>query len=109
MIISSPEPEPYPVDEYDFTFTNGLLMTFTVAKDLGDFVDFDTAPLAVKFHFAEKPSQTDPDQKISPEDITVMMNHVITVAHRIRQVIPQTRAAKDLFKQTLHELGRTVQ
>lgn len=109
MRIDQPAPEPYPVEDFDITFSNGLLMSFSVAKDLGDSVDWDTAPMAVKFHFAEKPSPTNPEAKHPAEDITVLMQHVITITHRTRLVTPPTREERDLFKQTLHQLSRTVQ
>ena len=109
MRIDTPSPAPYQVEDYDFSFANGLLMSFSVAKDLGDTVDFDTAPMAVQFHFAEKPSATDPEAKLPSEDITVLMQHVISVSHRTRQVTPPTKEERDLFAQTLHQVNRTVQ
>ena len=109
MIISDPDPQPVLYDDYDVTFSNGLLMSFTVAKALGDTVDFDTSPMAVQFHFAEKQSPTDEDAKVPPEDITVMMQHVITISHRTRSVTPASREERDLFKQAFHQATRTVQ
>ena len=109
MIISDPDPQTIVYDDYDVTFSNGLLMSFSVAKDLGDKVDFDTSPMAVRFHFSEKPSPTNPDAKMSPEDITVLMQHVITISHRTRSVTPPTREERDLFKQSLHQIAQTVQ
>ena len=109
MIITEPEPQSIVYEDWDFTFSNGLLMSFSVAKDLGDTVDFDTAPMAVQFHFAEKFSPTDLDAKVPPEDITVMMQHVLSVSHRTRLVTPPTREERDLFKQAIHQIPRAVQ
>lgn len=109
MRIESPLPEPYLVDDYDFHFSSGLTMSFSIAKDLGDTIDFDTSPMAVQLHFAEKPSTTDPDATVPPEDITVLMQHVLLVAHRTRTVQPPSREEKDNFQRSLHKLGKTVQ
>ena len=109
MIIRDPDPQPVRYDDYDITFSNGLLMSFSVAKDLGDSVDFDTSPMAVQFHFAEKISPTDEEAKVPPEDITVLMQHVLTISHRTRTVTPATREERDLFKQALHSVSRTLQ
>lgn len=109
MRIDHPSPEPYQVEDFDFSFSNGLLLSFSVAKGLGDTVDFDTAPLAVKFHFSEKPSPTNADAKLPEEEITVLMQHVLTVAKRVRMVTPPTQEERDLFKRVLHKIPTTVQ
>lgn len=83
-------------------------MSFVVAKDLGDSIDFQRTPLAVELHFAEKSSLTDADAKLPPEDITILMQHVILVAHRSRMVTPPTREERDLFKQTLFRAPKSV-
>lgn len=109
MRIEHPLPEPYDVDDYDFHFASGHTMSFTIARALGDTIDWDTAkPLAVQLHFAEKPSMTDPDIKLKPEDITVHLQHVIVVAHRTRTITPPTHEEKDLFKSTILKMGKTI-
>lgn len=109
MRIETPLPEPYQVEDYDFHLTNGNVMSFVVAKDLGDSIDFDThRPLAVELHFAEKPSLTDPDAKLPAEDVTLLMQHVILVAHRSRLVTPPTREEKDLFKQSFFRMPKSI-
>ena len=109
MRIDHPIPEPYLVDDYDFSFTNGLSMSFSVAKDLGDTVDFDTSPMAVQFHFTGKPTSSDPDVHLPDEDVTILMQHVLLVSHRSRKVTPPSLEERDLFKQTLQQLSKTVQ
>ena len=88
---------------------SGIIVPLSVAKDLGDTVDFESSPLAVKFCFAKKPSGMDTETQINAEDVTILMKHVIMVAHRSRQVIPPSYEQRDLFKQTLLQLGKTVQ
>lgn len=110
MRIESPLPEPYQVDDYDFHFANGATMSFTIAEALGDTINLKEADgLAIKLHFAEKAGTIDPDSKTPAEDITVLMQHVILVAHRQRTVQPPSREEKDLFKQSLHKMSKTVQ
>ena len=108
MIFSSPDPVPVQYEDYDVTFTNGLMMSFSVAKDLGDTVDFDDSPMAVRFYFAEKPMPTDQNAKTVPEDITVLMQHVLTISHRSRTVMPPTQEERDLFQQTLYQVTKTI-
>ena len=83
-------------------------MSFSITKDLGDVIDFETSPMAVQLHFAEKPSGTDPDVKTPSEDITVLMQHVNVVAHRTRLVQPPSAEQRDLFKQTILKASRSV-
>lgn len=109
MRITEPDPREIIRDEYDFTFSNGLLMSFSVAKDLGDTVDFDTSPMAVRLHFAAKTSSTNPDTKFPSEDITLLMQHVISIAHRTRAVTLPTKEQQDLFKQVLLPLPKQLQ
>ena len=107
MRIENPLPEPYEAEDYDFIFANGIVHPVTIVKDLGDTIDFDTSPLAVMIHYAEKPSQTDPDSKIPAEDLTVMMSHVIMINHRKRLVTPPTREEKDAFQQVFFKPPKT--
>ena len=109
MRIDRPETPTILYDDFDFTFSNGLLMSFSVAKELGDTVDWDTNPMAVKFHLAEKSSSTDAEAKVPPEDITVLMQHVISVSHRTRKVSLPTKEERDLFQQALHQIPKILQ
>ena len=109
LIINTPDPQPITYDDYDISFVNGVQMSFSIVKDLGDSVDFDTSPLSVIFHFTSKPSTTDPDASLPAEDVTILMQHVISISHRTRLVTPQTKEQQELFKQTFHQLSRTIQ
>lgn len=109
MRIDTPDPVTYVVDDYDFQFANGLLMTLSVNKGLGDTVDRETTPMAVIFHFSEKPSITDPEAKTPAEDVTVLMKHVITISHHLRTVTPPTQREQDLFNSLLIQPPKTLQ
>ena len=109
MRIESVLPEPYEVEDYEFLFANGLLMPYTVAKSIGDTIDFDTIPMAVKINFVEKPSVTDKDAMYPPEEITILMSHVIQVTKRRRFVTPPTKEQKDLFRQSFFKPPKTLQ
>ena len=108
LIISSPPPTSIPCEDYDLRFVNGLELSFSIFKDLGDTVDFDTSPLSVIFHFAKKTSPIDSSQ-LPAEDVTLMLQHILSISKRFRLVTPQTEEQHELFKKTLHQLTHTVQ
>ena len=109
LIITTPDPQPVTYEDYDIIFANDTRISFSISADLGDTVDFDTSPLSVIFHFAEKTSATDDSAKLPSEDVTIMMQHVLSISRRTRTVTPHTKEEKDLFKQTLHQLAKSVQ
>ena len=109
MKIEQTLPEPYVVDDFNFMFANGVTVPLTVAKDLGDTIDWDTNPSAVRFSIAAKPSFLDADVKMSPGEVTIMMQHVIMIEHRTRTVQPPSKEETDLFKRTLHKAPNMVQ
>ena len=109
MYIQSSSPEPYEVEDYDLTFVNGLFMTVTVDAKAGDAVDYDTSPLTTIFHLSEKPSPTNAKLTVPAENITIFMNHVLSVQRRTRIVVQPAPEVKDEFQRTLHSLIKTVQ
>ena len=109
MRIDNPTPEPVLYEDYDITFANGMTLPISISKSLGDTVDFDTSPLSVIFHLAEKASPSDDEVRIPPEDITIFMTHVLSIARRTRTIIPPTQEQKDQFRQAYHQLNKTVQ
>ena len=109
MIINTHTEEPRIVDDYDITYLNGLFNAFTVDRELGDRVDFDTNPTVVIFHLAEKPSTSDPDVKIPAQDITIFLAHVMSIAHRKRSIAPVSPDQKAEWRNTLLQLSKTVQ
>lgn len=90
-------------------FANGITVPLTIAKDLGDTIDWDTNPTAVLFSIAPKAGLLDPDIKMPPGEITIMMQHVIMIEHRTRTVQPPSKEETDLFKRTLHKAPNMVQ
>lgn len=108
-MIVNPVLEPHVVDDYDLLFTNGVLMPITVDRDAGDTVDFETSPLVINFHLAARTSPTDPDSKIPQEDITVFVSHLISITHRIREVLPPAPEHAEAIKSIIHKLHSTVQ
>ena len=108
MRIDTPDIPPILYEDFDFHFVNGVTMSFSLSKDLGDSFDFETTPMAVQLHFAEKPSNTNPDAKVPSEDITVLMQHVNLVAHRRRTVQPLSTEQRDLFKQVFTKPSHSI-
>ena len=109
MRIERPAPEPYEVEDFAFTFANGITFPVQLIRNFGDVVDWDTSPMAVKFNLAGRPLPSDPAVKSSPEEFTVMMQHVILIEKRTRIVTPPTFEEQDLFKQALLQAPKTVQ
>ena len=107
-MIINPHLEPHLIDDYDINFDNGLSISLSIDKDSGDTVDWTTNPLAVIFHLAAKPGVADPDSTLPAEDTTIFLNHVISISHRARSVMPRTPDQEASFK-TLHKLGTTIQ
>lgn len=109
MIITSSTPEPYLIDEFDFTLTNGILISVAVDRDHGDSIDYETSPLTTIFHIVSKPSPTNAKVSTISEDITVFMPHVVSIHHRTRLVQPISVEQKDAFQQTLIQLSSSIQ
>ena len=109
MRIENIVPEPYKVDDFSFTFANGVIVPLTVAKDLGDTIDWDTNPTAVRFSIAPKPSLLDSEVTMPSGEVTIMMQHVIMIEHRTRMVQPPSKEEAALFKRSLHKMPSVVQ
>lgn len=103
MRIENPLPEPYEVEDLNFTFANGVIVPITIAKDLGDSIDWDTNPMAVRFFIAPKPSILNPELELPPGELTIMLKHVIMIEKRKRLVQPPSKEETDLFQRTLHK------
>ena len=87
MIIQHPEKPPKKVHDYDFTFTNSFMMSFSLDFEAGDTIDFGEPGLA-KVYMSPKPSPTDSSVILPYEDTTIYMDKVITVQHREREIVP---------------------
>jgi hypothetical protein len=106
MIVNTPETK-YLVDDYDFTFMNGMMLPVTVNERVGDTIQFfDTA---VVVHLAAKPSMNDPKIALPAEDITIYKTHLATQQHRIREVVALAPEQQHEWAKTLKEISKTVQ
>ena len=83
-------------------------MSIPVNESLGDMVDWDTSPLTVIFHLSAKPSVTDSETMLLPEEITIFMNHVISIHKRHRTVQPTTPEQKASFKDVVVQMSKSV-
>ena len=106
MNIISYVDEPRYVDEYDFTFDNGLFLTVIVDRDAGDTID--TAGNDIVFQKASRPSLSDAKVLVPAEEITVSRRHLIMVQKRSVLQTNPTPEQKDEFQKTLHKLSATV-
>ena len=101
-------PEAHLVDDYDFNFSNGLFMSITVDKEAGDTIEEPDAQTRV-FKLSEKPSRTQSDTMLPPEEVSIYMPHVLYVTHRTRIQLLPTKEQSDEFQKTLHKLTGTLQ
>lgn len=95
------------VDDYDVVFQSGMMMPITVDLAQGDYIQIGDKLIEVSLK--AKPSPTDPDQILPAEDITIYVSHVVSIQHRVREVVELTPEQKFEWKKTLQELGGTIQ
>lgn len=108
MIIQSQEPDKRIVENYDFWFQNGQVMTMQVDELAGDTIDFVTHPTAVRIHLAPKPHRTNPEKVIPEEDITIFVSHIMTVIKKIETVQPLTSEQQVAWQKTVQEISKTT-
>jgi hypothetical protein len=87
MRIESPEVK-HLVNDYDIVFQGGVTMAVTVDISAGDTLEFGEKLILV--HLTAKPSPTDPDTLLAPEDITIFVPHVLSIQRREREVRERT-------------------
>jgi hypothetical protein len=101
MIISSSEPTPRMVDEYDNIFVNGMAWPLTIDQEAGDSIDFQ--PERINVRIAGRPSPSDPSVKGPDEEQTLYTSNIIIVNHRKRVFTPapfeQRVELQELIKQ----------
>lgn len=97
-----PEPKFKELTSYDFTFNNGFRIPISLDASLGDSIE----ELEDRFvlNLVEKPSPSDPSEKMAAEVATVYKSHLLTVVvqHR-KQRIPTPEEQLE-FKNTLKSL-----
>lgn len=105
MEVNTPEVS-HVVDDYDFTFLNGMVMPVTVNETVGDTIHFDSAE--VRIDLSSKPSINDPAYMLPAENIVIYTKHLVTWQHRIRKVVAITPEQQHEWTQTLKEASGTV-
>lgn len=106
MIVSSP-PVVKSVDEYDFVFSSGMVMPITISPTLGDTVTF--SPDLILVNLTSKPSMNTPEKLLPAEDIKIYTSHLISIQHRVREVLELTPEEKYSWESTLQVLSGTIQ
>lgn len=99
------ERQPHLVEDWDFSFTTGHMMTFTIDPVVGDYCKFDPASPVAFIHMTEKESLANPLDKFPPEDITIMLSNVLCVQHRIRAVEDPTMEQKEEWRKAIQEMS----
>ena len=97
--------QPHLVEDLDFTFSNGFMMTLTVDPAAGDYCKFDPSSPVVLIHMTEKESLSDPAGKTPPEDITIMLANILCIQHRIRAVEDPTAEQKEEWRKAVSEMS----
>ena len=108
MLLHTPESK-YVVDDYDFTFLNGMVLPVTVNEKLGDTVQFFGPDGVIVIHLAAKPSLNDPAIFLPVEDITIYRQHLVTHQHRVREVTDLAPEQQYAWAKTLKDLSKTIQ
>lgn len=106
MLISTPEVKKT-VSDYDFIFTSGMILPFTIDQNAGD--KMIVGDRVILIHLASKPSMKDPAKMLPSEDITVFTQHVISIQQRERELTELSPAQRLLWEKTLQEVSGTVQ
>jgi hypothetical protein len=95
------------VQDYDFTFQSGSVLSVTVDKEAGD--TYDVLGTVIKIHIAEKPSFADLEATIPAEDITVYERSLAAIQKRNRTLTLIGPEEQYEMKQLIHELAKGVQ
>lgn len=108
MLIKEPDPKTRQVSDMDFTFTNGVVMSYTIDKEAGDEVEYPT-PETIVIHLAPRVS-SDGMSYVPGEDITVFVRNLTTIEHRKREVTERTLAERLEWEKVFQELpNKTIQ
>ena len=90
------------VYDYELLSANGIPLTLTIDESAGDVVEIDK--LVVTFHLTAKPSVTNPDVNLPAEEITVFVNHLLSITKRTREITEVSPDQKEIIKQFIHKL-----
>ena len=107
MLFQEPDPKTRTVDDFDFTMVDGVFMSFTVDKELGD--SMESLPDAFIVHLTAKPT-VDGTEMMPAEDVTLFKRNIITIQHKTKEITEQTAAQKLEYIKTFKGLvSKTVQ
>lgn len=108
MLIKEPDPKTRLVSDMDFTFTNGVVMSYTIDKEAGDEVEYPT-PHTIVIHLAPRIS-SDGLSVTAAEDITIFVRNLTTIEHRKREITERTLAERLEWEKTFQEMAtKTIQ
>jgi hypothetical protein len=78
------------------------MMPITVDLERGDSISFDDKAILV--HLAPKPSKLNPENTLPAEDITIFTPHIISIQHRVREIVELSPNEKAEFQETWNKL-----
>lgn len=108
MLIREPDPKVKIVRDLDFTFINGVVMSYTIDEEAGDSMEYPT-PETIVIHLAARTS-VDELSFTPAEDITIYVKNLCSIEHRKRQVTERTLAEKIEWQKTFQEMEvKTIQ
>ena len=105
MILSTPDVK-RTLHDYDIVFVSGMMLPITLDLNAGDTVDFSAE--AIVFFLSPKPSLNSPDTLLPAEDITVLKAHVVSIQHRVREVMELTPDQKFEWGKTFAKASSMV-
>ena len=108
MLLTSTEPEPRIVTDYEFAFTNGISYTLEVDLDSGDTIDWATNPSVVIIGRAARPSSTEVGIMIPAQETTIFVASLISVTKQTRTITSATTEQKIEFQNILEDLAKGV-
>lgn len=106
MIINTPDPSPKILDCYDFTFVGGFIIPVTLDLAAGDTIDVGEQVILV--NILERPSLSDPDKRLPPEDIVIQRTNLLAYQHRLQEVYERTPEQEFEFQETLLQATSSV-
>lgn len=94
--------EPKLIEEYEIATLGGLVMPVTIDEKAGDtFLELNDR---LVIHLSSKTSMHDSTKRLPSEDITIYKQHVISINHRVREVLPLTPEQQYQFQKTVQEM-----
>ena len=105
MDILDPARSDHMVEDWDFVFSNGFMLEFTVDTTVGDSCIVNSDRTFVDISLAEKDSLTIPGTKTIAEDTTVNLSHVVCFHRRTRHIMEPTLEQKEEWKKALKSMA----